>query len=177
MRSQASFAVTVLLVVLAVVSAQSTQGWMLGPDGLSCDEACPRARGSTQSTCSVDSMTGVNSPALFARVKAALDLTDFDCLEAHVGISAVAPYFGKLKGSGEPVCAYASDSSSCAASEVSASRLCCCGGPCSLSYAPKWISAGVNIEAPLAHWTFDGFVCFDYFRFNSHRQLHVTETS
>jgi hypothetical protein len=79
-------AVAALLIALApVLSAKSPQGWMLGPEGVSCDEACPGALGSDQSTCYVDSMKALTSPALFERVMDILDLNDFDCRDSYAG--------------------------------------------------------------------------------------------
>jgi hypothetical protein len=57
----------------------------------------------------------------------------------------------------EPCCFLSSNLTSCAVDDRDIRRLCCCGGPCPLDYTPKWIEAGVSVEVPLAHWTFDGY--------------------
>jgi hypothetical protein len=168
MPSCALLASTALLCILVpALSAQSTPGWLLGPEGMSCDDACPREPGTNTSTCSEYSLTGLNSMAVLERIKAALDLTDFDC-NYNGRILSVGPSFYQYFMLSQPHCPESSPFMPCTASESDYRRLCCCGGPCPLDYIPKWISAGVNVEAPLAHWTFDGYAC----PFNSRDKSH-----
>ena len=159
MRPNTVLTTAALLIALApALSAQSTGGWLLGPEGASCDEACPRAPDSNDSTCYVDSMKEVTSPVLFERVMSFLNLTNYDCSEVFAGSYPEDPSFYKFTTL-EPLCIQSSEITSCAGSDLVTSRLCCCGGACPIDYTPKWISAGVSVQAPLAHWTFDGYVC------------------
>jgi hypothetical protein len=160
MRPNTVLTTAALLIALApALSAQSTGGWLLGPEGASCDEACPRAPDSNESTCYVDSMKEVTSPVLFERVMSFLNLTNYDCSELFAGSYPEDPSFYKYSTTLEPLCIQSSELTSCAGSDLVTSRLCCCGGACPIDYTPKWISAGVSVQAPLAHWTFDGYVC------------------
>ena len=160
MKPNTVLAVAALLIALApALSAQSPQGWILGPEGASCDEACPHALGSDQSTCHVESINAVTSLVLFERVVAAIGISELDCPEIYEGSDIYPSVFGFYTSS--PFCYHGGGraTTSCALDGFETRRFCCCGGPCSLDYIPKWLSAGVNVDAPLAHWTLDGYVC------------------
>jgi hypothetical protein len=161
LTNSAFAAAALLLVVLApVLDAQPTPMWLLGPQSLSCDLACPREPFSNDSTCYVDSLKFVRSPALFESAMKAAGLDDFSCSMEYLPVTNQSPSV-YLVSSSTPTCTLSTDSTECAAATWLTSRLCCCGGPCPLTYTPKWVSAGVSIEAPEAHWNFDQFVKSD----------------
>jgi hypothetical protein len=156
MPSRAFLTATALLCILVpALSGQSTTGWLLGPEGMSCDDACPREPGTNKSTCYVDSMKAVRTFPRFGRVASVLNLNEFDCTGFSSGDLTTYPAVYQYHTS-SPVCEYsAQGGSTCNASDRAATRLCCCGGPCSWAYAPKWIDSGVNVDIPIAHWDFD----------------------
>ena len=160
-------AVAALLLAFAPgLSALTTKGWVLGPVGVTCNEACPLTP-DNWSSCYVDSMKALATPMLVDNAFREAGLGTFDCSKVLSSGSSYGPAldFGE---SLSPSCHTGSTSTDCESFHRTARRLCCCGGPCSASYSLKWASVGVNVGAPLAHWACDGFVYLDVLYSESH---------